>query len=308
MKFNIQNLIKTLIDIITGSPTSVMFIIMGIIFAIAMIINIKKNKTIGKSLYIMSWIFIISFIVVRYNNALINICDNLINKIFMQIFFPNLAIYALIIIISNIIFLFTINYKEAKTSDKIINSLFFAIIMILMIYLVEQISSKNINVYDAEEVYKNKNLLTLIECTTITFVIWRVIMLSKIALTKLIKKSDKKVEKKYELENAKINSDNDIIYDILETTESMQGPPEPTLESMLEPLGSTDPILKQEIENMRPKTTPIKKEEPIIVNEKKENDLSQNIFNTKPQINTDNIMLTDDEIDQIESLKKKIQY
>ena len=198
MIFSMQKLINTLTKIITGSPTSILFIVLGIIFTIAMIINIKKNKTIGKTLFIIGWIFIILFIIIKYNNYISKIFDNLINNVFMQIFFPNIATYLIIIIITNIIFLITILNKESKTSDKIINSIFFTIIMVIMIITIEQIAKNNVNVYAQEEVYTNENILTLIESTTIFFGIWISIILSKLILSKLINKSNEKIKKEFQ--------------------------------------------------------------------------------------------------------------
>ena len=162
IKLETGTFFDTLLNIFEGSPSSILFIILGIIFTLAMIINIKKNKKIGKTLYIIGWIFIISFIIIRYNSYLSKIFDNLINQIFMQIFFPNLATYVILIIITNIIFLISINRKNIKNLTKVINSIFFIVIMIMMVYTLEQIISNNINFYSTEEVYTNQNFLVLI--------------------------------------------------------------------------------------------------------------------------------------------------
>ncbi len=200
IKFETNTFFDTLINIFTGSPSSFLFIVLGIIFTLAMIINIKKNKKIGKTLFIIGWLFIISFIIIRYNSYIGQIFDNLINQIFMQIFFPNLATYVIIIVITNIIFLISINKKDIKNLTKFINSIFFIIIMVMMIYTLEQIISNNINIYDTEEVYTNQNVLVLIESTTILFTIWMIILLSKLAISKLIKKSDEKIKEEYKKE------------------------------------------------------------------------------------------------------------
>ena len=216
MIFSLKKLILSLIDIIIGSPTSMLFIILGIIFSVAMIINIKKNKTIGKTLYMIGWIFIISFIIIKYNNYVSKIFDNLINTIFMQIFFPNLATYTIIIITTNIIFLYTIFNKKTNMSDKLINSPFFIIIMVLMAFTVELVSKNNINVYQRKEVYSNETVITIIESTTLLFTLWMVILLSKYTLRKLIKKSSDKVKKDFELkDNEKLNNQAPIQNDLL---------------------------------------------------------------------------------------------
>ena len=142
-----KNFIETLLSIITNSPSSVLFIIIGIIFVASMIINIQNKKRIGKLVSILGWLFIIFFIIVRYNEYLNKLFDNLINTIFMQIFFPNLATYIIIIIITNIIFLYTILNKKTKALSKISNILFFTIIIVLMLYTLEQIISDNRSIF-----------------------------------------------------------------------------------------------------------------------------------------------------------------
>lgn len=206
IKLETGTFFDTLLNIFEGSPSSILFIILGIIFTLAMIINIKKNKKIGKTLYIIGWIFIISFIIIRYNSYLSKIFDNLINQIFMQIFFPNLATYVILIIITNIIFLISINRKNIKNLTKVINSIFFIVIMIMMVYTLEQIISNNINIYSTEEVYTNQNVLVLIESTTILFTIWTVILISKFIISKLIKKSDEKIIEEYQEKQISDNS------------------------------------------------------------------------------------------------------
>lgn len=206
IKLETGTFFDTLLNIFEGSPSSILFIILGIIFTLAMIINIKKNKKIGKTLYIIGWIFIISFIIIRYNSYLSKIFDNLINQIFMQIFFPNLATYVILIIITNIIFLISINRKNIKNLTKVINSIFFIVIMIMMVYTLEQIISNNINIYSTEEVYTNQNVLVLIESTTILFTIWTIILISKFIISKLIKKSDEKIIEEYQEKQISDNS------------------------------------------------------------------------------------------------------
>ena len=197
IKITLKSFINTLFNIISGSPSSIIFIIIGIIFTVAMIINFIKKKTIGKSLYIIGWLFIVIFIIVKYNSYISKIFDNLINQVFMQIFFPNLATYIIIIALTNIIFLYTIIKKTTK-STKIINTLFFSIIMLFMVYTLEQIISGGINIYEQKEIYTSQNILTLIESTTIIFSFWVLIITSKHIIKKLIKKSNDKIKKEYE--------------------------------------------------------------------------------------------------------------
>ena len=188
-----NNFIEILLDVISNSPSSVLFIILGIIFASAMIINIKNKKKIGKLVSILGWIFIVLFIIIRYSSYLNKLFDNLINNIFMQIFFPNLATYVIIIIITNFIFLYSI-IKKTSNLSKVINVIFFTVIMVFMLYTLEQIITNNINIYSFEEVYSNDDISVLIQSTTVLFTFWIILIISKLIINKLIEKSIKNIK------------------------------------------------------------------------------------------------------------------
>lgn len=207
-----NNFIEILLDVISNSPSSVLFIILGIIFASAMIINIKNKKKIGKLVSILGWIFIVLFIIIRYSSYLNKLFDNLINNIFMQIFFPNLATYVIIIIITNFIFLYSI-IKKTSNLSKVINVIFFTVSMVFMLYTLEQIITNNINIYSFEEVYSNDDISVLIQSTTVLFTFWIILIISKLIINKLIEKSIKNEEKdniseKQDLSEIQINNTN----------------------------------------------------------------------------------------------------
>lgn len=210
-----NNFIEILLDVISNSPSSVLFIILGIIFASAMIINIKNKKKIGKLVSILGWIFIVLFIIIRYSSYLNKLFDNLINNIFMQIFFPNLATYVIIIITTNFIFLYSI-IKKTSNLSKVINVIFFTVIMVFMLYTLEQIITNNINIYSFEEVYSNDDISVLIQSTTVLFTFWIILIISKLIINKLIEKSIKNIKneekdnisEKQDLSEIQINNTN----------------------------------------------------------------------------------------------------
>ena len=265
-----KNFIKTLLDIITNSPSSVLFIVLGTIFAIAMIINIKNKKRIGKVVSILGWLFIILFIITRYSSYLNKLFDNLINNVFMQIFFPNLATYVIIIIVTNVIFLYTI-IKKTSNLSKFVNTIFFAVIMIFLVYTLDQIISNKINVYSFEEVYKNEDISVLIQSTTLLFTAWIILIISKLIINKLIQKSIRNMDT--ENNNAKDISTQDI-----------------------QPIAPTD----QPVENVKPEEplnaqdiNQINSSNSLNLHPNNDTDISsvQNLQNNYPNIGTNNITI-----------------
>ena len=294
IEFSANNFVKTLISIITGSPTSILFIVLGLTFTIAMIINVKKNKTIGKSLFIIGWIFIILFVIIKYNGYLSKLFDNLINTVFRQIFFPNLATYIIIIIITNIIFLYTVLNKKTKTLSKIINSIFFSTIMVLLVYTLDLIIKNKINVYEQDQLYTNEQVLTIIEASTIVFGLWILIIVSKFLIKKLINKINEKILK--EFNNEKNTS---------EPTPAVE--PTPIIVKPLEPTTNTQqaipiqninpaPVIKQTepVQNINPapvikQAEPVQNIEPAPVIQNKQTIITNTSVNNDKQINNPNI-------------------
>lgn len=208
IKISVTSFITTLKEIILKSPSSIIFIIIGLIFITSMIIDLKKNKKINKKLFIIGWLFITLYIIIRYTSYLTILLDNLVNHIFMQLFFPSLTTYIIIIILTNIFYLVNIQ-KKNKNIEKIIDTIFYCSIMFLVIYTIEEIIGKKLNIY-SDEIYKNQNILILIETTTIIFTTWIMIKIGKLILFKLIDISNKKTKEKYVPKT--INNENIVIY------------------------------------------------------------------------------------------------
>ncbi|MBR3362739.1 MAG: hypothetical protein IKG40_02305 [Bacilli bacterium] len=186
LKFSIANLVSILFDVLSKSFLTIGFIFFGIIFLIAMIIDIRRYGKIRKLLFVIGWFFVIIFVVFKFFASLNIMLDNFINNIFMQIFFPNLATYFLLIVCTNVLLVFTIFNKKSKTSDKIINYLFFVIISFLLVIILEQIATTKVNIYKPLDVYKNKSILILLESSTLIFLTWMMILGSKKIIRRLV--------------------------------------------------------------------------------------------------------------------------
>jgi len=82
IKLTPSNFIEILYDTIMSSPTTFVTILLGIIFLIIMIVNMKRHKKIGKIPFIIGWVFIIAFVIFKYSPHLTTLFDNLINNIY----------------------------------------------------------------------------------------------------------------------------------------------------------------------------------------------------------------------------------
>ena len=183
--------LSILSDMILSSP---LFIIFVTIFEIGLVIFLlfkRKKFKINKWVVIGIWIVILLFLIIFYNKVFLNLLDNFINYIFNALYFPNLAVYSIILIVSNIFFIMAILNKKIDKSHKIINIVNAIVIDSLLIFIIDIISKNNIDVYEKLTVFSNNNLLVLLELSTGVFTSW--VLLNLFYSLKLkLKKYDKK--------------------------------------------------------------------------------------------------------------------
>lgn len=177
--------IGILFSIIKTSPLFIISFIIGIILITMMFLDLKTTKKIREKLLIIIWISVMTFIGIRYCNYLIKISDNLVEEIFTAIYFPNLAIYTIIIITVNIALIIGLLKKKMTTSYKVANVFTTVVIDFLFILILETIIKNKIDVYETLSVYSNKDLLTLIELSSGMYTAW----LFVIALIRIVEKS-----------------------------------------------------------------------------------------------------------------------
>ena len=145
--YSILDKIKILFKTIISNPFFSLSALFGLILAILMIIDIIKQKKIRKRYYIAAWFFVFFFITTKYMKVIPKLFDNLINQIFMTLYFPSLDL--LFVIIINIIV------------------------------------ENNIDITSEITLYTNSNLLVLLEISTALFVSWILLIIFISAYLKL---------------------------------------------------------------------------------------------------------------------------
>ncbi len=131
----------------------------------------KHNSRESKKIYILLYITCGFALIIKYAPSLMNLVDYFMNHVFILIYFPNLAVYFLAIIISNIL-MWKSMFKNDDKSLKIINTIFFCSIHYLFVLLLGIISKNNLNIFELTSVYGDKIALSLIELSSLLFVIW----------------------------------------------------------------------------------------------------------------------------------------
>lgn len=180
---------------------------------ILLLANRFKNKKITKILCILVYLGIFGTLFYFFNNEILKLLDYLVNNIFLFLFFPNLAVYVLVLVIINVIVIKSTFSKKENKFTNIVNIIFFVIFNLIFYLIIDSIIKNNINVYEQLNVYTNKDLLILIELSMKLFIVWLIVLLiSKITSNILFYVSLKKLTNKNLVLEEEVNNQelNDI--------------------------------------------------------------------------------------------------
>ena len=179
-----------LMNIIVSNPLFLFCSMIGVFVLIFYIINIKQENKVNKWIFISIWIVLALILIIKYNKVMIGLLDNLFDSIFTALYFPDLATYIIVLIISNFSFVYSIFSKKISKKVRALNFVSALIINIFLILIIDIVNTNNINVYEELTVYSNSSLLILIQLTTAIFTSWILLVLLLNAYSKL-KKYDK---------------------------------------------------------------------------------------------------------------------
>jgi hypothetical protein len=188
VKYSIIEKFNVLLTIIKSSPFFLTCFIVGIFLLSFVILDFKTTKKVRNKFMLLSLILTIGFIIYKYYNYLITLSDNLVEEIFMAIYFPNLAVYTIVIVSTNICLFVSLLKKKLQNEYKVANIFSTILLDFLFILILETIIKNKIDVYETLTVYSNKELLILIELSTAIYTAWLLV----IGFMKLVDKTVRK--------------------------------------------------------------------------------------------------------------------
>ncbi len=155
---------------------NLILLIVLILLSIIFLNSNKKNAKNIRYIYIAFISFTLIYFFIKYNISLNKMFDYMMNNFFIAIYFPNLAIYAFGLIITNIIFYISLfNYKVSKIIKKI-NIVVYIFINYLFFLVLKIINTHQLDIYSQNSVYGNRKALALIELSSLIFIIWIVFL------------------------------------------------------------------------------------------------------------------------------------
>ena len=142
-----------------------LFIVILLVPAIIFLLQ-KKH---GKKAFVLVYLLVIIAVLLVGGEVIFELFDNLMDGLFMTLYFPNFITLFVVVVTCSIIALFSFFSKKMYKVNKIINITGFAIIQMLFLLILSLIKAKNINIYADNALYSNSDVLTLMQLLIGTF-------------------------------------------------------------------------------------------------------------------------------------------
>ena len=188
MQLSFGQIIQTVLQVLIKSKNPI--ILFTIFFGLFVLISTEKIKLANKKKAMMGLGGILGVILIwQFGEPFISLLDQLMNQIVITLFFPSMAYYLMMILITNYIAIQTWK-KKPKLYIKRLNMVVFGIVNLSLLVTLYQVSKQNINIYSQVALYQNTEILALIEFSMIVFTFW-IIALGIITCINKLTKEDK---------------------------------------------------------------------------------------------------------------------
>ena len=164
--------LQTVFDLIISKNLYLMILAVIILLTIIFITTNGSNRKQSRRTYILLYLAGFIFIAFQYGSSFMTLLDYAINEVFITYYFPNIVIYLIMLIITNVVLFKTIFSPKADFKLKVINSTAFALIMYLFILAISSINNLKLDVFNITELYSSNEVRSILELSMFIFVFW----------------------------------------------------------------------------------------------------------------------------------------
>ena len=177
--------IKILFDNILAHPLFTLLIFVPVI-----IYFLQKKH--GKKVYVILYFVIIFSILFAFGDVLFKLFDNLMDGLFMVLYFPNFITLFGVVLLTSMFTLIAIFSRKMLRVNKVINFVSFGVIQFLFVLVLLTIRANKINVYKTNALYTNSDVLSLMQLLVGMFALQVISILIISLINKLAYTLDKK--------------------------------------------------------------------------------------------------------------------
>ena len=168
--------LQTVFDFIISRNLYLMILAVLVFLTIIFITTNGSNRKQSKKTYIILYLAFFAFIGIQYGESIVTVLDYAINEIFYTYYFPNIVIYLIMLIVTNIILWKTIFSEKNDKKLKILNSCAFSIIVYLFILGISAINNLNLDIFNITELYSSNQVRSILELSMLIFTFWIVLL------------------------------------------------------------------------------------------------------------------------------------
>lgn len=168
--------LQTVFDFITSRNLYLMILVVLVFLTIIFITTDGSNRKQSKKTYIILYLAFFAFIGIQYGESIVTVLDYAVNEIFYTYYFPNIVIYLIMLIVTNVILWKTIFSEKNDKKLKIINSCAFSIIVYLFILGISAINNLNLDIFNITELYSSNQVRSILELSMLIFTFWIVLL------------------------------------------------------------------------------------------------------------------------------------
>ena len=167
-----------------------------VIVLTVVVLSFFFNQKKYRKIYLLVYVFILTALFIVYFNPITKLITSALNIVINGILYPHLALYMGILLIVNIILIVTLFNDNLSKFIKGINLSFFALMQLLMVFIIKNIVVNNIDI-TKRITDANIQLLVLVEASIFVFVLWLLFLL----VIKLVDHIQEAKEENVEIKN-----------------------------------------------------------------------------------------------------------
>jgi len=203
-KLSILDKIKYIFNTIISSNEAKFIIPIIFLVLLMVIISFFRKKDKIKGIYFTIYLLILTSLLIIYHKPIISLLTFLVDTVIQEILYPSMALYAIILVLSNIMLISIILNNNINRFIKGINVMMFTLMQILFVFIIRDIIINNIDITLRLTQEATQGLLIMVEASMFVFVLWSLFLL----VTKLIMNVKDYQEDKVIINNYKLNIEN----------------------------------------------------------------------------------------------------
>ncbi len=189
---------QVILEALFATPWAIIPAILLIAFILELSFRLKREDVETKKFFFIGFIILCLFLGIIYFTSITTGIDQIITGILTEYYFPSIATYMFIMVVSHITVILAIFKDWFDIYFKHIIIALFTILEIIFFAFLATMMKQKISLTDATKIYSNQDLLTMLEAATFVTVIGLVVIAGYYVVRHFKDKEDKAPKSNYE--------------------------------------------------------------------------------------------------------------